>query len=100
MSMMPELFWGSETLDHGNHFWDFLTGGLRISEQETNCCEGTIMAKEVVKVLPSTSTPEKSLGFDGLPYELFKSISDLFEHLVASVYSTMGEFSRVRAGVG
>lgn len=71
-------------LNHGEFLQDFPEGGPRLSALEAECCEGVIGAKKIIKVL-SECPGDKSQGLGGLPYEFYKSMTDLFWYVLAGI---------------
>lgn len=58
----------------------------RLSFKDRKACVGPVTLTEV-EVAHKDSAASKALGIDGLPYELYKSMPDLFEKLLGAVYS-------------
>lgn len=83
--------WGART------WWDsqeFLAVGLCLSARKAGDCEESITAVEVVEML-SECLGDKSPGLDCLPFEIYKSMPDLFWHQHASVYANWKQNGRI-----
>lgn len=65
---------------------DFLAELPHLSGQDTESCEVLITLEEVIEAMADFGA-DKALGLDGLLYELYKSMTDLFRHLLEDVYS-------------
>lgn len=73
-------------MEHWKDLADLLTHLPRLSKREAECCEGPISAA-VIEEVPMDCCPDKSPELDGLPYKLYSSVSDLFQHLLACVFT-------------
>lgn len=76
----------SDGLDSRLNLTDVLTGILPLTEQDVENCDGSITPDETMEAMADCSIG-KAPGQDDLPYELYKCIPDLFEHLLGSMYA-------------
>lgn len=81
-----QLFERGSGPKHREDFVGFFTVLLCLLGREAVCWEGPITAVKVEEVL-SECGGDKSLGLDGLPYELYYNMPDLFGHLLACIYT-------------
>lgn len=57
----------------------------RLSDENAEICEGPIALEEIKQTLMDCGAG-KAPGIDGLPYELYKSIPELFRNILVAVY--------------
>ncbi|WP_347046857.1 hypothetical protein, partial [Escherichia coli] len=67
------------------NFTSYLDGMPRLSARDVEFCEMPITAKDIREALTSC-TRERSPGLDGLPFELYIYMPDLFGELLRDVY--------------
>lgn len=66
------------------NFTSYIDGILRLSARDEEFCKLPITARDIRDVMTSY-TNEKSTDPDGLPFEFYLHIPDLFEDLLANV---------------
>lgn len=65
---------------------DYLAGVPSLSGREAECCEGLITAVEVQDA-SSDCDGDKYPELDGLHYQFYNRMPDLFEYLLARVFT-------------
>ena len=85
-----------------SNFDSYLAGSPCLDEATAASCEG-VVTEEEVKIAMSQVSNSTSPGLDGLPYEIYKSLSHLFIPILTQLYNhwfTLGHIpSQVTKGV-
>ncbi len=79
-------------------FSAYLNGLPRLSAVDAESCEKPITADEI-RMAVSGCAKNKSPGLDGLPYELYTNMPDLFGDLLADVYCNWQQNGRIPSSV-
>ena len=70
----------------------------RLSDMDAEFCEMPITAEEIRDAMTGCAG-EKSPGLDGLPYEFYYHLPDLFGGLLADVYCNWQQNGRIPSSV-
>jgi hypothetical protein len=82
----------------GVNFTTYLDGMPRLSDMDAEFCEMPITAEEIRNAMTGCAR-EKSPGLDGLPYEFYYHLPDLFGGLLADVYCNWQQNGRIPSSV-